>query len=178
MDSAWGQKDHKYWWLLHSISPIVTIIVDMNHMKTISVQFSDSVMSNSLQPHDCSTPGFPVLHHLPEFPQTHVHWVGDAIQPSHPLLLPFLPALNFSQHPVSRLFLSGGHCIGTWVSAPVLLMNIQSWFPLGLTGLISLLSKGLSRILSSTTIPKHPFFDSQPSLWSISHIRSWLLEKS
>ena len=68
---------------------------------------------------------------------------------------------------MSRLFLSGGHCIGASASAPVLLMNIQNLFPLGLTGLISLLSKGLSRILSSTTIQKHQFFDSQPSSWSM-----------
>ena len=60
--------------------------------------FSRSVMSDSLQPMDCSTPGFPVLHHLLEFAQTHVHWVSDAIQPSHPLLPPSPPALNLSQH--------------------------------------------------------------------------------
>ena len=49
-------------------------------------------------PMDCSTPGFPVLHHLPELAQTHIHWVGDAIQPSHPLLSPYPPAFNLSQH--------------------------------------------------------------------------------
>ena len=49
-------------------------------------------------PMDCSMPGFPVLHHFPEFPQTHVHWVSDTIQPSHPLLSPFPPAFNLSQH--------------------------------------------------------------------------------
>ena len=60
--------------------------------------FSHSVMSNSFNPMDCSMPGFPVLHHLPEFAQTHVHWVDDAIQPSHPLLPPSPLALNFSQY--------------------------------------------------------------------------------
>ena len=64
--------------------------------------FGHSVMSDSLQPHargcNCSTPGFPVLHYLLEFIQTHVHWVGDAIQPSHPLSPPSPPALNLSQH--------------------------------------------------------------------------------
>ena len=63
-----------------------------------SVQFSHSVVSDSLQPMDCRTPGLPVHHQLLEFTQTHVHWVGDAIQPSHPLLSPSPPALNFSQH--------------------------------------------------------------------------------
>ena len=63
-----------------------------------SVQFSRSVMSNSLRPHDCSMPGLPVHHQLPELTQNHVHWVSDAIQPSHPLSSPSLPAFNLSQH--------------------------------------------------------------------------------
>ena len=65
-----------------------------------------------------------------------------------------------------------------WTSASVLPMNIQSWFPLGLTGLISLLSKGVSRNFSSTRVRKHQFFGAQPSLCSNSHINTWLLEKS
>ena len=77
--------------------------------------------------------------------------------------------------PMSRLFTSGGQCIGA--SASVLPMNIQDWFPLGLTGLISLLSKGLSRVFSNTTVQKHQFFSAQPSLWFNSHICTWLLEK-
>ena len=93
---------------------------------------------------DCSTPGLPVRHQLPEFTQTHVHWVGDAIQPSHPLLSPS-PALNLSQH--QGLFTSGGLSIGAPASASVLPMNIQDWFPLGLPGWISLQSKELSRVL-------------------------------
>ena len=68
--------------------------------------------------------------------------------------------------PVSQLFTPGGQSIGASASASVLPVNIQSWFPLGLTGLISLLSKGLSRVFSSTTIQKHQFFGTQPSLWS------------
>ena len=79
--------------------------------------------------------------------------------------------------PMSRFFTSGGQSIGVSASASVLSMNIRDWFPLGLTGLISLLSKRLSRIFSNTTIQKHQFFSSQPSLWSNSHIRTWLLEK-
>ena len=117
-------------------------------------------------PMDCSMLGFPVLRYLPEFAQTHVLWVCDAIQPSH-LLSPPSPALNHSQHPgsfpVSRFFKSDGQNTGASASATVLPMNIQNWFPLGLTGLISLLSKGLSRIFSSTTVRKYQFFGSQPS---------------
>ena len=87
-------------------------------------------------PMDCSTPGFPFPHYLLDFAQTHVHWVSDAIQPSHLLLPPFLPVLSLSQFlgyfPMSWLFTSGGHSIGASASAAVLPMNIQGWFPLGL----------------------------------------------
>ena len=79
--------------------------------------------------------------------------------------------------PMSRLFTSGGQSIGASASTSVLPMNIQGWFPLGLTGLISLLSRGLSTVLSSTTIWKHQFFGTQPSLWSNSHIHTWLPER-
>ena len=130
-------------------------------------------------PMDGSMPGSSILYYLPEFAQIHVHWVGDIIQPSHLLLIssPFclqsFPASG--SFPVSQFFASGGQSIG--VSASVLPMNIQGWFPLGLTGLISLLSKGLSRVFSSTIIWKHQFLDAQPSLWYSSHIHTWLLEK-
>ena len=125
-------------------------------------------------PVDCSMPGFPVLHYLPEFAQTHVCWVSDGIQPAHPVT-------HFSScpqsFPTSRSFpmSSDGQSIGA--SASVLPMNIQGWFPLGLTVLISLVSKGLSRVFSSTTVWRHQFFSAQPSLWSNSHIHPWLLEK-
>ena len=76
--------------------------------------------------------------------------------------------------PVSQLFTSGGQSIGA--SATVLPLNIQGWFPLGLTSLISLLSRRLSRVFSSTTVQKHQFFGTQPFLWSNSHIHTWLLE--
>ena len=79
--------------------------------------------------------------------------------------------------PMSWLFASGGQYIGTSPLASVPPMNIQGWFPLGLIGLISLLSKGLPRVLSSSTVQKHQFFGTQPSLWSTSHIHTWLLEK-
>ena len=119
-------------------------------------------------PMDCSTPGFPVLNHLPELVQTHVHWDGDTIQPSLPLFSPSPPAFNLSQDqrsfPMGQFFTSGGQSIGVSASASVLPMNIQYSFPLGLTGWISLQSKGLSRVFSNITIQKHQFFGIQPSL--------------
>ena len=128
---------------------------------------------------DCSTPGFPGIYHLLELAQTHVRWVGDAIQHLS-FVLPFASCLlsvpASGSVPLSQLFASGGQCIGASVSASVLPMNIQGWFPLGLIGLISLLSKGLSRVFSSTTVWKHQFFGAQLSLWFNSHIHIWLLE--
>ena len=79
--------------------------------------------------------------------------------------------------PATWLFTSDGQSIGTSASASVLPMNIQDWFPSRLIGLISLLFKGLSRVFSNTTVQKHQFFNAQPSLWSSSHIHTWLLEK-
>ena len=117
-------------------------------------QFSHSVLSLTLcDPMDCSTPGFPAHHQLPKLAQTHVHQVSDAIQPSHPLSSPSAPVFNLSQLqglPMSPLFASGGQSIGA--SASVLPVNIQVWFPLGWTGLISLLSNGLSRVFSNASL--------------------------
>ena len=96
-----------------------------------------------------------------------------------PLLLPsiFLPSGSLQ---VSQFFISGGQSIGisASASASVLPMNIQDWFPLGLIVWVSLQSKGLSRVFSNTTVQKHQFFGAQLSLWSNSHIYTWLLEKS
>ena len=88
-----------------------------------------------------STPGISVHYRLPEFTQTHVHWVSDGIQPSHSLSSPSLPALNLSQHEsfqMSQLFTSGGQSIGVSASTSVLSMNTQDWSPLGWTDWISL----------------------------------------
>ena len=105
---------------------------------------------------DCSTLGFPDRYRLLELAQTHVLWVSDAIQPSHPLPSPSPPAFNLSQHqglfPRNQFFASGGQSIGVLASAPVFPMNIQDWFPLGWTGWIPLLFKGLSRIFSNITV--------------------------
>ena len=127
-------------------------------------------------PMDCSTSGFLVLHCLLEFAQTHVHRVGDALQPSHPLSSSS-PALNLPQHQGLLLFTSCGQSIGASSLASVLPMNIQCWFPLGLTDLIFFQSKGLSWVLSRTIILKHRFFGAQLSLWSNSDICTWVLEK-
>ena len=92
------------------------------------------------------------------FTQTHVHLVSDVIQPPYPLSPHSPSALNCSQHqsfPVSQLFSSGGQSIGASVSASVLPMHFRGWFPLGLTALISLQSKGLARVFSNTTIQRH-----------------------
>ena len=122
-------------------------------------------------PVDCNTPGFPVLNCLLEFARIHVHWVGDAIATVLSSVSPFSSCLQpfptLGSFPLSELFKTGGQSIGASASASVL--NIQGWFPLGLTGLISFLSKGLSRVFPSTTVWKHQFFGSQPSLRSNLH---------
>ena len=106
---------------------------------------------------DCSMPGLPVHHQLPQFTQTHIHQVGDAILPSHPLSSPSLPTFSLSQH--QALLQSGGQSIGVSASASVLPMNIQHWFPLGWTGeyTINIWWMTISQELSCWGIPfSHP----------------------
>ena len=124
----------------------------------VMLLFSWAVVSDSCNPMNCSMPGITVLRYLLDFAQTHVHWFSDAIQPSHCLSSSSPPALNLSQH--LGLFAPGGRSIGASASASVLPVNIQGWFPLGLTGLISLLTKELSRVFPSTTasILRHSAF--------------------
>ena len=147
-----------------------------------SIQFCRSVVSDSLQPHGLQHAGLPVHLQLPEFTQIHVHWVGDAIQSSHPLSSPSPPTFNLSQHQGLFKWVSSSpqvakvlefqlqHQSFQWV-------NIQDWFPLWWTGWISLQSKGFSRVFSNTTVQKHQFFYTQPSLWSKCHIHTWPQEK-
>ena len=122
--------------------------------KARSVPFSSVTQSclTLCDPMDCSMAGFPVHHQLPEPTQTHVHWVSDAIQPSHPLFIPFSSHLQAflasGSFQVSQFFTSGGQSIGVSASPSVLPVNIQDWFHLGWTGWISLQSKGLSRVFS------------------------------
>ena len=132
-------------------------------------------------PMNCGTPSLPVCHQFPELTQTHVHRVSDAIQPSHPLLSPFPPAPNPSQHQSFFQTVNFSHevakSIGVSALAPFLPMNTQDWSPLEWTGWISLQSKGLSRVLSNTTVQKHQFLSTQLSSQSNSHIHTWPLEK-
>ena len=144
-------------------------------------QFSCSVVSDSLRPHESQqarppcpspTPGV----HSNSCPSS--GWCHPAVSSS---VVPFsscpqsLPASE--SFPVSQLFASGGQSIGISASTSVLPMNIQDWSPLGRTRWISLQSKGLSRVFSNTTVQKHQFFGAQLSLYSSSHIHTWLLEK-
>ena len=141
--------------------------------------FSCSVTSDSLWPHGLQRARLPCPSLSPGvcsslYPLS--QWCYSTILSSVTPFSSFPQSLTASgSFPVSRLFQSDGQSIGA--SSSVLLMNIQGWFPLRLTGLISLLSKGLSRIFSSTTIWKYQFFSAQPSLWSNSHIHTWLLER-
>ena len=144
-----------------------------------SVQFSSVAQScpTLCDPMNRSTPGLPVHHHLPDFTQTHVHRVCDAIQPS---VIPFsscpqsLP--ESESFPMSQLSAWGGQSTGVSALASVLPKNIQDWSPLEWTSWISLQSKGLSRVFSNTTVQKHQFFSAQLSPQSNSHTHTWLLE--
>ena len=147
-----------------------------------SIQFSSVAQSclTLCDPMNRSMPGLPVHHQLPEFTQTHVHQVGDTIQPSHPLLSPSPPPQSLpasGSFPMSQLFPWDGQSTGVSASASVLPMNTQDWSPLGWTSWISLQSKGLSRVFSNTTVQKHLFFSAQLSSQSNSHIHTWPLEK-
>ena len=112
---------------------------------------------------DSSMPGLPVHYQLLEFTQIHVHWVGDAIQPSHPLSSPSPLAFNLSQHQGLFTSVSSLHEVAKVLEFQLQhqSVNIQNWFPLQLTAWISLQSKGLSRVFSNTTIQKHQFFGAQ-----------------
>ena len=158
----------------------VAICIDLQFS---SVQFSSVAQScpTLCNPMNCSTPGLPVDHQLPEFTQTHFHRVGDAIQPSHPLPSPSPPApkpLPESESlPMSQLFTWGGQSTGVSALASFLPKKSRGWSPLEWTGWISLQSKGLSRVFSNTTVQKHQFFGAQPSSQSNSYIHTWPQEK-
>ena len=119
---------------------------------------SVAVMSDSLRPHGLQHASLSITNSW-SLPKPHVHWVGDAIQPSYPLLsfssLQFFPASG--SFPMSQFFASGGQSTGVSTAASVLLMNIQDWFLLRWTGWTALQSKELSRIFSNTTVQKHQF---------------------
>ena len=130
-------------------------------------------MSNSLWPHRLQHTRLPCLSLSPGVCSN----LCPLNQYCHPTILFFVAPFSCPQSspgsgsfPVSWFFTSGGQSVRVSTSTSVLPMNIHGWFPLGLTGLISLQSKGLSRVFSSTTVQKHQFFGTQPSLWSNSHI--------
>ena len=146
-----------------------------------SVRFSSSVMSDSLGPHGLQHASLPHPSPTPGASSNSCpssQWCHPTISSS---VVPFSSCLqsfpSSGSFPVTQFFASGGQSIGASTSALVLPMNIQDWFPLGLTGLIFLQSKGFSRILSSITVWNYQFFGAQLSLWSNSHIHTWLLEK-
>ena len=148
---------------------------------TVLVQFSHAVVSNSLWPHGlqhtrlpCPSPTPGACSNSCPLSQCCHPTSSSSVVPFSSCLQSF-PALGF--FPRSQFFTSGGQSIGASTSASVLLMNIQNWFPLGLTDLITLLSKGLTRVFSNTTVQKHQFFSTQLSLWSKSHIHTLPLEK-
>ena len=144
-----------------------------------SVQFSCSVVFDSLRPHE-------LQHARPPCPTPRVHSDSCPLsQWCHPTIsCPVVPFSSCPQSlpasgcfPMSQLFTWGGQSIGVSVSASVLPMNTQDWYPLGWTGWITLQSKGLSRVFSNTTVQKHQFFSAQLSSQSNSHIHTWPLEK-
>ena len=146
-----------------------------------SVQFSCSVVSDSLWPHGLQYTSLPCLSPTPgvysnSCPSS--QWchptVSSSVIPFSSHLQSFPASVSF---PMSHFFTSGGQSIGASASASVLTVNIQDSYPLWLTGWISLQSKGLSRVFSTTTVQKHQFFGTQLSLWSNCHIHTWLLAK-
>ena len=143
--------------------------------------FSRSVVSDYLLPHGlqhvrppCPSPSPGACSVSCPLSQWCHPTISSYVIPFSSCLLSFPESGSF---PMSGLFTSGSQNIGASASASVLPMNIQGWFPLRLTGLISLLSKGLSRDFSNTTVQKHQFFSVQPLLWSNSHVQTWLLGK-
>ena len=143
-----------------------------------SVQFtqSDSLLPHGLQHARPPCPSPTPRDHSNSCPSS--WWCHPTVSSS---VVPFSSCLQSlpasGSFPVSQFFTSGGQSIGVSASSSVLPMNIQDWFPLGWTGLISLQSKGLSRVFSNTTVQKHQFFSAQLFLWSNSHIHTWLLGK-
>ena len=143
---------------------VLVYTVQENNEKA-SVQFSLSVMSDSLQPHEMQHTRPPCPSPTPRVYPNSCRWCHLTISSS---VVPFsscpqsVPASGSFQ--MSQLFASGGKSIGVSASASVLPVNIQDWFPLVWTGWISLQSKGLSRIFSNTTVQKHQFFGAQLSL--------------
>ena len=151
------------------------------YLRLIFFLFTYSVVSNSLWPHGlqhtrlpCPSPSSGTCSNSCPLSWWCHPTISSSVTPFSSCLQSFPASESF---PVSWLFASSGQTIGISASTLVLPVNIQDWFPLGLSSWISLLSKGLSRVFSNTTDQKHQIFSTQPSLWSNSHIHTWLLEK-
>ena len=171
----------------HSISSLAPTCKELLKVKSVShsVQLSSVAQSflTLCDPMHCSMPGFPVCHQLPELAQTHVHWVGDTIQPSHPLLSPSPPVFNLSQHQGLFQGVSSSHLVAKVLELQhlmnILISNEYSglisfridWFDL-------LAVRWTLKSLLQHHSSKHQFSGTQLSLWSNSHIHTWLLEKS
>ena len=130
-------------------------------------------------PMDCSTPGFPVHHQLPELTQTHVHWVGDTIQPSHPLSSHSLPTFNLSQHQGLFKWVSSLHQVAKVLEFQLQHQSFQWIFRTDFLsdGLVGSPCSLRDSQESSPTVQKHQFFSAQLSSRSNSHIHTWPLEK-
>ena len=169
------------WYKASGLSLQISSLNNLKFYQFSSVKFSHSVMSDSLRPHG-------LQHARPPCPSP-----TPGVYPNSCWLSPWChptiasSVIPFSSHPqsfrvswsfpMSQFFASGGQSIRVSASTSVLPMNTQDWSPLGWTSWISLQSKGLSRVFSNTTVQKHQFFSAQLSLYSNSHIHTWLLEK-
>ena len=167
------------YWQGNDATDVWTVSGNINWLFVVLL-FSCSRMSDSLWPHELqharlSCPSLCSTVCSNSYPLS--QWCHPTISfyVTHFFCLYSFPAWGF--FPVSQLFASGGQSVETLASASVLPMNIQGWFPLGLTDLMSLLSKGPSKVFSSITVQKHQFLGTLSSLWSNSHIHTWLLEK-
>jgi len=173
---------NKLWYIIYTMKYYSAI--KRNGFESVLVRLllslSCSVMSDSLWPHGLQHTRLPSSSSSPRACSNSCplsQWCHPTILPSVVLfscLQSFSPSGSFL---MKQFFASNDESIGASASASVLLMHIQDWFPVRLTALISLRSKGLSRVFSSTTAQKHHFFGIQPSLWSNRHIHTWLLEK-
>ena len=150
--------------------------------RSLTVQFSHSVVSDSLRPHRLQHTRLPCPSPSPRACSNSCpssRWCHPTISFSVILFSSCLQSFPVSgSFPVSQFFASGGQSIRVSASASVLPVNVQDWCALGWTGWISLQSKGLSKDFPSTTVQKHQFFGTQLSLWSCSHTHIWLLEKA
>ena len=174
---GWVSPDPLFWLVFLPLIP--TLLPGCKYLS--SVQFSHSVMSNSLWPHEsqharppCPSPTPGVYPNSCPSSQWCHPTISSSVVPvsSCPQSLPASGSFQMSQ-----LFTWGGQSIRVSASASVLPVNTEDWFPLGWTGWISLQSKGLSRVFSNTTVQKHQFFSAQLSSQSNSHIHTWPLEK-